>query len=171
MLPLAGARRSAAPHRDDAVTLALLRQVSDAAHEEPVGCDVGLARLDHAAAQLDELQTRGRARRSRGPPAPGAGTAGRSSGPVGARTPLPRSCSRLWSGAQHCPPSPPACRARGPRGATWALSPGQQVGAGQGRPEQRTRGRRRHVVPATGQQDWPVGGSGALPHLPPLPLP
>lgn len=44
------------PHRDDRVALALLRQVPDAAHKEPVGCDIGLAGLDEAAAQLHQLQ-------------------------------------------------------------------------------------------------------------------
>lgn len=45
------------PHRDDGVALALLGQVSDATHEEPIGGDVGLASLDHAAAQLHQLRT------------------------------------------------------------------------------------------------------------------
>lgn len=44
------------PHRDDGVALALLRQVSDAAHKEPVGGDVGFAGFDHTTAQFDQLQ-------------------------------------------------------------------------------------------------------------------
>lgn len=43
------------PHRDDGVALALLGQVPNATQEEPVGGDVGLAGLDHATAQFDQL--------------------------------------------------------------------------------------------------------------------
>lgn len=39
-----------APHRDDGVALALLGQVADTTHEQPVGGDIGLAGLDHATA-------------------------------------------------------------------------------------------------------------------------
>lgn len=42
--------------RDDGVPLALLGQVADATHEELIGCDIGFAGLDHAAAQLNQLQ-------------------------------------------------------------------------------------------------------------------
>lgn len=44
-----------APHRNDGVTLALLRQVSDTTHKEPVGGNVGFASFDHATAQFDQL--------------------------------------------------------------------------------------------------------------------
>lgn len=53
--PLTRVRGQLPPHRDDSIALALLGQVTDATHEEPVGCDIGLACLDHATAQFHQL--------------------------------------------------------------------------------------------------------------------
>lgn len=55
-LPHLEVRGQFSPHRDDGVALALLGQVTDAAHEQPAGADVGLTSFHHATAQLHQLR-------------------------------------------------------------------------------------------------------------------
>lgn len=144
------------PHRDDGVSLALLRQVAHTTHEEPVGGDVGLAGLDHAAAQLDQLQTgRGRDTRATGlrrpSSLPSAGAAECSSGPGSAQN----TAAQGW-GDHHGPHS---ILSHWP----WLRSGGSE----QDREAEQRTGAGGHVGLAKGQQDPPPRGLRSAPLLAP----
>lgn len=155
------------PHRDDGVALALLGQVSNTTHEEPVGRDVGLASLDHATAQLDQLRMTEGATFSwpaRGGPRllqelrPQAGVPQGPSGP----------------GTQPCEPALPVTHLEpgGQQGGGWVLAPEQKAGAGQRSPDWGTQGPGGHAVLARGLAGpASEGAQGCYPSLLPLLLP